>query len=259
MNTCSLGQPFGMNYNPSYGMSGLLGHSGCDWGCGFGSIIHSPVSGVIYKILTIAHPSNDGTGFTGVFILCDNGIESFEFLIGHCDPSPSLAIGQAVQKGDVIGTEANHGTVYSGNIQITLAMQKAGDQRGHHRHYQKRPFWKSKTKTEPALSGNNDVAGTYRDEDGYYYNIFDYHNGFNGCVDPTLPVFNRDLEKGKEGYDVYVLQRMLQIPDANGHFGPLTYAALVAFQKAHSVSGTGYCGPVTRAVLNKMVLPVALP
>jgi hypothetical protein len=40
-------------------------------------------------------------------------------------------------------------------------MQKNGDQRGHHRHMQKRPFMKSKTKGQPALSAANDVAGFF--------------------------------------------------------------------------------------------------
>lgn len=36
----------------------------------------------------------------------------------------------------------------------------------------------------------------------------------------------------------------------NGHFGPATAAAVVAFQVAHKISGTGYVGSVTRAAIN---------
>lgn len=32
-----------------------------------------------------------------------------------------------------------------------------------------------------------DGYGPYRDKDGFYYEIFDYENGLNGCIDPTVP------------------------------------------------------------------------
>jgi hypothetical protein len=182
---CTEGQPFGGNYNESYAASGLKGHTGQDWGCGFGTPIHTPFAGLVYKVLTKENPSSDGSGFTGVFMLVDNGLESFEWLVGHCDPT--VKVGDQVNVGDVIGTEANHGTVFAGNIQITLAMQAAGDQRGHHRHEQKRPYMKTKSLSGVALSIEG--GGMYRDADGFYYQVFDYKNGFNGCVDPSLPVF----------------------------------------------------------------------
>src|ERR1700680_3850971 len=112
MNQCTEGQGFGLNYNDSYAASGLKGHTGQDWSCGYGTPIHAPFDGLVYKVLTKEHPSSDGSGFTGVFMIVDDGIELFEFLIGHCDPT--VAAGTQVKKGDVIGTEANHGTVFSG-------------------------------------------------------------------------------------------------------------------------------------------------
>lgn len=260
MNICYKGQGFSQNLNTSYKGEGLIGHTGEDWSCGFGTPIHSLFDGYVYKVLTVEHPSNDGSGFTGVFMIVDDGKEMFEWLVGHCNPS--VPAGTWVKKGDIIGTEANHGDVYSGNIQITLAMQAAGDERGAHRHYQKRPIWKSKTMSQPALSAYNDLGGTYRDDQGYYYPIWNYYNGFNGCVDPSKPVFTRDLWLGNTGYDVFVLQRVLTVlglftVDTTGYFGPITLAAVSKYQKIYGISPiAGYFGTKTRAAVLQDISPI---
>src|SRR5581483_404144 len=133
--TCVQGQGFGQNLNPSYKQTGIAGHPGIDESCGFGTPGHAIYDGPAYKVVT---PANAGPeGFTGVFQLVDDGLECFEWLTGHCDPL--VQPGTPVHKGDLFFTEANHGKVYSGNIEITLAMQKAGNKAGAHRHYQKRP------------------------------------------------------------------------------------------------------------------------
>lgn len=133
---CAIGQGFGGNATATYKEGGLLGHTGIDHSCGFGSEIKSCFdTEYVYKVLTKENPANDGSGFTGVFTIVDNGIETFEFLYGHCNPS--VKVGQILTKGTVLGTEANNGEVYQGGVRITLAMQKAGDQRGTHRHDQK--------------------------------------------------------------------------------------------------------------------------
>jgi len=257
---CYQGQGFGQNANPSYKGGGLRGHTGVDINCGFGTPIASPVSGTVYKVLTPDHPSNDGSGFTGVFILVDNGYESYEFLVGHCNPT--VQPGAKVAVGDTIGTEANHGTVFSGNTQITLAMQAAGDERGAHRHYQLRAY-QSAPKTEglPCLSAYNDSGYAAPYYDGAYYQIWSYNNGFNGCVDPRTPIFQRDLYIGSRGYDVYVLQRFLGIEgyftaDPTGYFGLITAGAVRAYQLAHGLTPTiGYFGPKTRASILPQIPP----
>lgn len=251
---CAFEQGFGASpatYAP------LAGHPGIDLGKspqggGYGSPIHAIADMHAYKVLTPSSPSNDGSGFTGVFGIVDDGIELYELLYGHCDPT--IMQGVDVKKGDIIGTEANHGLVFQGNTQITLAMQKAGDRRGSHRHMQKRPVFRTPTMTQPALSEHSDVTGTYRDPEGFYYQIFNHSNGFNGCVDPTKSIFNRDLTVGSEGYDVFVLQRILikeghaTFPVATAYFGAQTKASLSAYQRALQIEPTlGYFGPRTRA------------
>jgi murein DD-endopeptidase MepM/ murein hydrolase activator NlpD len=254
-----MSQQFGANANPSYSGAGLKGHTGEDCALGFGTPIHSPVNMTVYKVLTVDNPARDGSGFTGVFGIVDDGIESFEFLIGHCNPS--VDVGQVVKIGDVIGTEANHGQVYGPNGQVTLAMQKAGSHDGSHRHYQKRPIMKVQH-TQPGytyLDCYSDMPAGYLyiDPAGNYYQIFNSNNGYNGCVDPVKSDFQRDLTVGSSGYDVYVLQRLMAqqglfTAAPTAYFGPITQAAVGKFQDRLNIDpDVGYFGPRTRtAVIN---------
>lgn len=261
---CTIGQGFGGNATETYQQGGLLGHTGIDNFCGYGTPIYAyHDEAYVYKVLTKENPSNDGTGFTGIFCIIDNGIEVFEFLYGHCDPS--VKVGDIIKKGDLIGTEANNGEVYAGSgtkdsdfIRITLAMQKAGDHRGAHRHDQKRILkkvknWNSK---DHFLS---DVNASYF-KDGYYYMIPYYNNGYNGCVNWLLPIFNRDLFLGCTGYDVLCLQNFLkarghlQIDETTTYFGTKTLSAVSAFQRSNGLSPiAGYCGVKTRTLINNQL------
>ena len=62
--------------------------------------------------------------------------------------------------------------------------------------------------------------------------------------------FSKDLTVGSSGADVTALQNAIGVSPATGYFGSITKAAVVAYQKAHGISGTGYVGPLTRASLN---------
>lgn len=249
--TGSINQGFGASPATYYP---LKGHTGIDEGKGYGTPVHTAVAMHVYKVLTVQNPANDGSGFTGVFGIVDDGIELYELLFGHCNPL--VHAGQDVLAGAQVATEANHGLVFQNGVQITLAMQAQGDHRGSHRHVQKRPVIKSPTMTQPALSAYNDEAGTYRDAQGFYYPVWDYNNGFNGCTDPAKSVFSRDLTLKCYGYDVFVLQRILvreglMTPDnTTGYFGAITQTAVGKFQHTHAIEPTlGYVGPLTRAFL----------
>ncbi len=253
---CSIGQMFGGNATDTYKNGGLLGHTGIDNDCGFGSPIHSYFDEeYVYKVLDKEHPANDGTGFTGVFTIVDNGIEVFEFLYGHCNPS--VTVGQILTKGTVLGTQANNGEVYGANgVRITLEMQKAGDHRGTHRHDQKRIVKKVKTWNNKDTFLSAMEGGSFF-KDGYYYQYVAPNNGYNSCVNWLLPLFNRDLYFGCSGYDVQCLQNFLKargflnIETTTLFFGLATKGAVSAFQKAHGISPTlGYVGKVTRELIN---------
>ncbi len=255
---CNLGQGFGGNSNDSYALGGLLGHTGIDNSCGYSTLIPTYfVTEYVYKVLTKERPANDGSGFTGVFTIVDNGIEVFEFLYGHCNPS--VTIGQILTKGDIIGTEANNGVVYSNGVRITLEMQRAGDHRGTHRHDQKRILRKD-LKMLDGVSYLIGPDGKPFQKDGYYFAIPYHKNGYAGCVNWLLPLFNRNLTVGMSGYDVQCLQNFLKargflnIDETTEFFGTKTLQAVIAFQKANGISPLfGYVGNVTRQLINSQL------
>lgn len=73
-------------------------------------------------------------------------------------------------------------------------------------------------------------------------------------------IFTKNLSMGMSGNDVMQLQLLLQKLGflgkditATGYFGSMTQKAVIAFQKAKNISGTGTAGPLTRQELNKNV------
>lgn len=248
-NGCYEAQGFGGNANPTYSGIGLLGHPGIDEHCGYGTPIKALASGKVFSLYPVDHPASDG--YTAIMTLCSTPLEDFEFLYGHVSEI-DVQIGDVVNAGDVIGKEGNHGPIYSGNRLITLAEQAAGNHEGSHRHYQKRPVLKTRKLNGVAL---NNGQGVNPDAYGFYYQVYAPNNGYAGCVDWTVPLFNRNLFVGASGYDVFLLQRALVLEGyatftPTGNFGPMTLAAVISYQKANNLPATGYCGLLTRARLN---------
>jgi murein DD-endopeptidase MepM/ murein hydrolase activator NlpD len=181
---CTTTQEFGGNATDTYVKGGLKGHTAKDRMCGFGTPINAYWGDeYVYKVLTKENPANDGSGFTGVFTICEQNGELFEFLYGHCNPS--VKVGQILARGEVLGTEGNNGEVYSDGVRITLEMQKAGDTRGHHRHDQKRLLERVKG-FDGVSTLLTDRFGVFL-KDGFMYKIKDVDNGYRGCVNYTLP------------------------------------------------------------------------
>ncbi len=72
--------------------------------------------------------------------------------------------------------------------------------------------------------------------------------------------FAKPLSVGSRGADVEALQNILIAggflkASATGYFGPLTKAAVQAYQKANGLPMVGNVGPLTRALLNKGTAP----
>ncbi len=63
-------------------------------------------------------------------------------------------------------------------------------------------------------------------------------------------VYTRDLTIGSTGADVTALQTALGVTPATGYFGPITEAAVKAYQVSKGISNTGYFGPLTRASMS---------
>lgn len=69
----------------------------------------------------------------------------------------------------------------------------------------------------------------------------------------TATTFNQDLTIGSTGADVTALQVAVGVTPATGYFGPITKAAVQAYQASKGIITTGYVGPLTRAALNGSV------
>lgn len=244
---CSLQQGFGENATSFYADDGLMGHPGRDKACGYGTPVLSPVSGVVSGTYTVAQPASDG--YVAVFIVVETALEIFEFSIGHLS-EVSVRLGQVIKKGDMLGKEGNKGVVYAGNTLITLAMQKAGDKRGAHRHYQKRVVKKVKKRGTARYLTNS--KGPYKTSDNQYLEWVLPGNGFNSCVDFSKSLFTKQLVQGMTDYQVVLLQRALKLPEASqtGFFGPATLEALSIFHDATGLGRAGVVGPKTRDLLN---------
>lgn len=251
---CPLQQGFGESpatYTP------LKGHPGRDTACGYGSVVLSPVKGVVYSMYTPDKPANDG--YTAVYILCRTKLETFEFSIGHLSKI-YVKVGDTVEVGTPLGEEGNKGYVFAGNKRITLDMQRAGNKEGSHRHNQKRVVME--VITPGKLTCLRTAKGYYRSPETNNYYARALSNGFASCTDYSKPLFNRPLKQGDKGYDVKLLQRALGIAMPTAYFGIETETALREFQKKHiNIVGavTGALGPKTRAVLNATYGPLVDP
>ncbi len=135
---------------------------------------------------------------------------------------------------------------------------------------------------KPVVSGHFVVAHSYDENFVYFLNSFGatwgrYGHGYFGAdympfindVGTLFPLaFKKDLRQGMNDPDVKRLQQVLNKDvrtrvAASGagspgqettNFGPLTFAAVVKFQKLYSIKPTsGFVGPLTRAVLNGFV------
>lgn len=208
MSTCTRSQGFGLNMNPLYAKAGQKGHTGVDDTCGYGSKIYALKKGIVYKIIDDKHPAQDGSGYWGVFMISQESDGRFcEWQIGHCSKI-YVKVGDVVNPWDFIGEEGNRGGVYYGGIQITKAMQDAGDRRGAHRHYNKK-FLKPMTEVERDTFRGAFLTDfstqfppiIHRDDQDRVYGVIDTYNGYNGSVDCA-----KDIDDGRKLVDAHFAQ-----------------------------------------------------
>jgi Peptidase family M23 len=183
---CSFNQGFGANATPLYKGQGLKGHTGVDMACGYGTPVYAFKKGIVYKIIDDKRPANDGSGYWAVFIIAPDANGFYcEWQIGHLSKI-TCKVGDLVEPWTVIGEEGNRGYVYQEGIQITKAMQDTGDRRGAHVHWNKKQLKKltpSERDGQPGMYLSGYGLGNYQDAQGYYYQVLNYNNGYNGSVD----------------------------------------------------------------------------
>ncbi len=99
--------------------------------------------------------------------------------------------------------------------------------------------------------GVGEKGWQYVSED-YFSTQWGFFEIWSMTYDPQIvpPVVMPTLKLGSKGDVVKVLQKALGI-NADGIFGKMTQASLVAFQKAHKLVADGICGKATWAILSK--------
>jgi len=83
----------------------------------------------------------------------------------------------------------------------------------------------------------------------------------------TTTYFTRDLTIGSIGTDVMKLQQFLNTKGYNVtllgeetmYFGNKTKESLIKFQKDNAISSTGYFGPLTRTLINRLLTNITIP
>jgi hypothetical protein len=69
--------------------------------------------------------------------------------------------------------------------------------------------------------------------------------------DPDSPAKRRTIKKGDDGGDVEILQELLDLT-VDGKFGPVTEAAVKAFQRGSDLRDDGIVGPLTWSKLDEL-------
>lgn len=247
-------QGFGGNANTLYAGQGLKGHTGIDYATinFHGTAIPSAADAWCYSTMNDGNPNPDY--YRAVFTIVDDPDYSYEISYGHC--SRIVVQEGRVAEGQHLADIGNTGDCYVGGRRVTKEEKLAGSTAGSHLHFQVRKCVRRKDRRSgyQYLRNSN---GYYR-KDGFYYEIVDYNNGYNGCVDPAQFfedrfVFTKNLWYGQTGKDVLELQKRLGMDYSTGPgiFGPRTLAAVVKYQLANKIYPPfGFVGPITRARLN---------
>lgn len=254
----------------------LKGHPATDWAFDWNEAIPFIADSYVYSKLNEGH--SDPDYYTAVCTIVENGDEVDEIIYGHPNLMP-VEVGKTYRMGETAALAGNKGMVFSWGRRITKEEKLAGSRAGTHLHLQRRPVKKVK-KVSSKKKYLQTSSGKFK-KDGFYYEIKDYNNGFNGCEPiefngivaflppvhvPPPPVYNftRDLYLGVSGEDVRELQKYLNKKgfrvawfgngspgNESSYFGRLTQSALIKFQKANNINPpAGYFGPITRRFLS---------
>ncbi|MEP2085080.1 MAG: hypothetical protein ABJP87_04335 [Bauldia litoralis] len=187
-----LTQGFGANANPLYSGQGLKGHTAEDWGVTWGALgLCVADNSYCYAVMNRDNP--DPSKYRAVFTIVETATGTYEISYGHCS-AIMAEVGKTYMASDPLYRVGNTGDVYSGSHKVTKAERLAGSKDGSHLHGpQVRVLEKVKRRTGRQLiyDGNGVLK-----RDGYYYEVVDYDNGYNGCIDPA-PLYNGVLAENK--------------------------------------------------------------
>lgn len=173
--------------NAYYEGLGLVGHPGLDYAVPWGTKIPSASVCTVSALLSEANP--DLMAFRAVNTIVEAPEGCYEVQYGHVDQM-YVKVGDILKVGDSIGTVGNTGDVFecsTGNcVEVTEAQKLSGSHAGSHLHFQVRVLNKVPA-DQPNVEGvhylNNGEGELILN--GFKYQIANFTNGENGCVDPA--------------------------------------------------------------------------
>lgn len=182
-----IAQKYGGNAD-LYASIGVAGHTGVDYVKSYGSLHQCDNTGYVYKVWK---PKDRADRWVGVYQLVPYGDDYMEVIMGHFS-KVFVEEGETIEEGTFVGAEGNSGLVYTGNTQITPAMQDAGDRRGAHVHEAYRPVRRSKEYRGDKHYLTSRDGKRYVDKEGYLYEIINTDK-MNGYVDPMAFAYKDSL------------------------------------------------------------------
>jgi len=182
-------QGFGLNLTGAYNAIGLKGHTGIDVIAPYDTPIIPAVLAPIYRAINFGAPIRS---YRAIYQIVDTALYSYEVSYGHCNQKLS---GSGLD-GSPIATVGNSGDVYENGVYVNPEARSTPPYRGTHLHFQVRKLVRTMDVDMKKGDKNGRIRqfiynsdGTLFRRDGLAYEVEDYWNGFNGCVEPT-PFFN---------------------------------------------------------------------
>lgn len=175
-------QFFGENANPLYKNKGLKGHPGVDIKNGYGSYVRTHMPAHVYKVGECVS-------------MLTNYDDKMYMEVKACHLDPTVEAGETIPEDWLIGTESNHGNVYSNGVFYSDKNPKKGI-KGSHTHWQYRPVIKTDKIKKDRLY-LSDINGERYWNDGYFELVSGYGD-YRGCMNPYLWKYkNSATEKAK--------------------------------------------------------------
>lgn len=188
LNSFTLTQPFGANFNATYVNKGLKGHNALDLRSFYGDILMTSIDSFCYNTLNKDNPDRMKYRAVCTLLQDENG-NWFDLIYGHMDKI-WVSAGDPLLAAEPLGTEGNTGEVYSNGVLVTGDQKNAGSVLGYHTHFQLRPV----TMTDKILPNKNYLqapnGGIYRHTNKQYFYITNFDNGYEGAIDP-LPFLEK--------------------------------------------------------------------
>ena len=182
----TISQGFGKNATSIYKDQGVAGHTSIDWDIPHGTPYPCCADdSYCYSVINKENP--DPMRYRAVFTLVEKQSGTYEVSYGHCDKIYA-EVGKTYRAGEILGTVGNTGDVFAGGRYVTREEKLARSTAGAHA---LAPQVRPVKKVTSIMQGKQylyDGFGLFK-KDGYYYEVADYNNGYNGCVDPE-PFFN---------------------------------------------------------------------